>query len=440
MRLPESGGRELEARLTQGGSVTVLVLGADGAPKKGARVAQSLVGEGGPLVFGGDAGTRTSDTRGQVEFTHLPAGLHNFKLQEGGGAGSLVSGGAQIVLAGFDGGGEQEGVDVEVGEGSTAEITLRARAEGEVHGRVTEAGEPLIGATLSFEEKSEGGGEDMGLMLPGFGGGASARTDSQGEYSQKGLAVGEYTLRLAHPTRAMPTTFELSVREGANTSNHDLPVAILEGRVVDAGGEPVVGLEVRPKRHVEPGPGGARRTTVARMVMMSDNGGGAMTLSTGGEPAPAVKTDADGRYSLRGVAHDTELVVETSSSRYQKAQSKPVVVSENQRRRDVDIEVFEAGHVTVRVRNADGSPASFCLAELDYAGNEKERPEPQREFVGETGEATVDSLCPGRWRVSARTMGMMGPGGDAGEPKKAAPVEVDVEAGGTSVVTLNLEP
>lgn len=437
--LPESAGLELEARLTAGGTVIVTVLGADGEPKKGVRVRQSRVGEGMGIVLGGGPGSRKSSSKGIVKFAHLAAGLHHFEIQGDAGGGMILGDGAQVMIAGFGAGGESaedEGVDVEVSEGSTSEITLHASPEGVVTGRVTEAGEPLIGASVTFDEKSKGGaGAEMRML--GFGGGPSARTDSQGRFSLEGLEVGEYTMKISHPTRVMPASFEFTVREGENRVEEDLSVAILEGRVTDSEGKAVAGVEVRPKRYAEAASGGMQRT-VMRSFVVGDGGGGAMSFSSGGPEAPTTRTDADGRFVLRGVEHDVELYVEASSARYQEARSEPVTCGENQTRRDVDIEVFEAGHVTVSVLDADGTPASMCLAELEYLGPADPMPDPERGFIGETGETTIDSLRPGRWRVGARSMGMMGPGAGGGDPRTATPVEVEVEAGETAVVTLQL--
>ena len=45
--------------------------------------------------------------------------------------------------------------------------------------------------------------------------------------------------------------------------------------------------------------------------------GGAISMTSGGEPKPVTRTDEDGRYLLRGVASDVELVVKTQSDDHQ---------------------------------------------------------------------------------------------------------------------------
>jgi len=434
--LPETGGQEFEVRLSPGGAVTVLVLDAGGEPKKGVRVRQKLVGaEEGPLVIGMGSGSRSSDSEGIVEFDHLLPGTHNFSIQGGGPGGMVLDGGTQIVMAGFGAGGGDEGVDVAVTEGSHTEITLRTRAEGRVVGEVTERGEPLVGATLTFEEVAGGGASEVARMMPSFGGGGpSGRTDSEGAFSVEGLKVGDYEVRIDHPSRVMTSTFELSVREGENRESWDLPLAILEGRVVDSEGEPAVGVRVKPKRYEEPG---APRGLVVASLVVADGGGGAMSFTSGGAAAQRVETDEDGRYLLRGVEPDVDLVVEVTSERFQKAESAPVTCGPDQTRRDVDVEVFEAGSVEAVVRNADGTPAGFCLVELDYLDEAEPMPDPERGFVGDTGQTRLDSLRPGRWRASARSVGMLpetGPGGE--EPPRTETVEFEVVAGEVTGITL----
>jgi hypothetical protein len=432
--LPEQGGLELEARLSKGGTVIVTVLGADGEPKQGVRVQHSGAEEDVTRVIGGGMGSRKSNSKGIVKFAHLAEGLHHFEIQEGTDR-MIVNSGSTLVMAGFPVGEKSaHGRSVEVREGSSTEITLHARPEGIVSGRVTEAGEPLVGASISFDEDS-GSDESTHLRMLGFGGGPSARTDSQGRYSVDALKVGDYLMKISHPRRVMPASLEISVREGENQVDQDLPVAILEGRVTDPEGKPVAGITVKANRYSESESGEVQRTVVSSIIV-GDGSGGAMSITTGDPESSDTLTDVDGRYVLRGVQHDVELYVEASSSQYQRARSEPVTCGENQTRRDVDIEVYEAGHVRVAALDADGAPMGMCLVELEFVGDADPMPAPARGFIADTGETTVDSLRPGRWRVSARTIGMMGPtGGD--EERIAAPVEVDIVATETAEVTLD---
>jgi len=431
IELPTNGGLELEARLLEGGQVVVQVLDADGEPKSGARVEQRLLDEGGNTrVIGGPGGRRTN-SKGIVEFDHLPAGTHRFELAEAG-PGMVLEGGDQVILAGF---GRDEpatgGVDVLVSEGSVSEITLHAAPEGTLRGRVTESGEPLSGATLSFEKDTgapAGGPAGMAMGMPGFDSGPSARTDGRGEYEIEGLQVGDYDVTITHPSRAMPAEARIQVREGTGSEDFDLSIAILEGRVLDSQGEPAAGVRVTPKRYEEPG---VRRTSVMRMVV-ADGGGGAMSFTMGEQEGEPARTDAEGRYQLRGVTPDVEIYVETAHDSFQEARSEPVTVGADQTRRGLDIEVFEAGSVELVVVDGAGDPMSFCLLDLEYRGASEEPVDPETTFVGEGGRAKVASLRPGRWSASGRTISMgMSPGGGSEDTREAPPVEFEVRPGET---------
>lgn len=428
--LPQQGSQEFEVRLTEGGTVIVHVVDSKGEPEKGVSIEQTLVSGGAPGALPGSPGKTKSNSKGIAKFSHLQAGTHRFKIKEGSG-GMMMAGGSQIVMAGFpsDDDGDK-GQEVLVGEGTESEITLQTLPEGALSGRVTEAGEPLAGANLRIEKKKAESSDDplAGMRFPGFGGGGdSARTDGQGKFTHEGLKVGEYTVTITHPTRVMPETVDIVIREGENQAEFDLSLAIIEGRVLDSGGEPAAGVTVTPKRFEEEGQ--PRRATAMRMVM-SDGSGGAMTMSVGEEEGEAAKTDDKGRYVLRGVTSDIELIVETSSSRFQKGKSEPVIVGANQTRRDVDIEVFDAGSLKIFAVDASGDPVAHCLLTLEYAGEADPMPENARSFTGENGQGDVSSLRPGLWRISGQKMSMMGgPGGSAPEPIVAEATIAEVVPG-----------
>jgi len=437
LQIPESGDFEIEARLKRGGTVVVTVLDPGGEPKAGARVRQRPVGgDGGPLVLGG-AGSRKTKSNGTVTFKNLPEGAHRFSLEDESPGGMILEGGGQMMLGGVSPNSMERGEEVLVTEGGEAELTLHAAPRGSVVGRVTERGQPLVGATLTFEAVSSGEDEEMRRLMPMFGGGTAATSDGQGAFLQEELKVGEYTVRISHSSRAMDAEFELTVGAGEQRENFDLAVAMIEGRVLDSDGKPAVGIEVRPERVQQSE--GPQRAVAMSFVVQGDSGGGAMTFSSGGGAKPTTVTDEDGRYLLRGVASDVELVVRTRDDDFQPGESDPITVGANQTRRDVDIAVYAAGSLTVLVQNRDGSAASYCMAELDFVGEAEEAPGPEREFVGESGQTTVRSLRPGKWQVGAYTVNMMGPDGGEAPTRRAEPVVIEVRPGETIEVLLELD-
>ncbi len=424
--LPQEGGLELEARMVKGGTVIVTVLGAEGAPKSGVRVRHS------PAATMGSS--RKSNSQGIVKFAHLAGGLYYFEIVEAAGP-LIMSSDTASMTTGIAADGDhpaRRGVEVEVREGASSEITLVARPEGSVSGRVTEAGEPLVGATISFEE-GFGREDSLHRRMFGFAGGPSDRTDSQGRYRLDALKVGDYLMKVSHPKRAMQSSFEVSVHEGDNQIDQDLPVAILEGRVTDSEGRGVAGITVKVGRYREPGSGELPYARVGSLFIGTGSGGG-MAISSEGVESFDSRTDANGHYVLRGVQDKVKLYVETSSSQYQAARSEPVTCGENQTRRDVDIEVYEAGEVRIAVLDAVGAPISMGWVELEFVGEADPMPDPVQGFIGDSGETSIGSLRPGRWRASGRTMAMY----EGDVDRQATPVVVEVVAGETAELTLHL--
>jgi len=151
-----------------------------------------------------------------------------------------------------------------------------------------------------------------------------------------------------------------------------------------------------------------------------------MSFSAGGAPTTAAITDAEGRYSIRGVAAEVEVYAETRSNHYQTARSEPVTVAAGETRRGVDVEVHEAGSIALTVQNADGTPAPYAMARLAHLDDEAGGgADPRNEFVGESGRVEIRSLRPGRWRITVTSSDLTG----QGQEVEAPPVEVVVVPG-----------
>jgi hypothetical protein len=417
--LPRGEGLEHLARLTLGGEVLVTVLGPDGNPLAGQSVGHRApnVGDFGAMrVLGGPSGSEhVSDSEGKVRFSFLEAGLHGFRLDEGaGGDGVFSFGDHEAVFAlGGEEGGDDTWTDVEVGEGATAEITLKAAPRGGLEGRVREAGKVLAGATVTLEK--EGGSDGPGFRIPGMGGGGpSAKSDGEGRYRIADVKEGSYALKVEHPTRRMPLSFPLEIRPGSNTFDVELPLSILEGRVTDEQGKGIAGVRVWPERLV-PEEGGPR---VARgaMIMIADDGGGGV-VDMAGQFGQRALTDADGRYTLRGIESDVELVVKAEGDAVQPGSSQPVRVAPDEVRGGVDLRLEAAGSIKVETNLADGSPARFQIVQASYVENAEAGVEPKFAFV-QTGATTLKGLKPGRWKVTVRAANSGPPGQGGGQDQE----------------------
>ena len=80
-----------------------------------------------------------------------------------------------------------------------------------------EGGVALAGAQLSLSERREEGQRAAMRRMMGLSSGPKARSDSSGRYAFQDLVVGEYTLEVSHPTRAMPSSFAVVVASVQHT-------------------------------------------------------------------------------------------------------------------------------------------------------------------------------------------------------------------------------
>jgi len=425
--LPRGESLEHRAELTLGGEVLVRVLDAAGEPLPGARVEHRAptTGDFGHMrMLGGGGGAEEhTDSRGLARFAFLEAGLHGFRLAEEGGEGGFFSaGGDSVVIAGMGGGDDESWTEVQVGEGATAEVTLNAAPRGGLEGRVREAGKALAGATLTLEKESSGEGSPMGFVMPGMNDGPNAKSDGEGRYRIEDVKEGRYTLRVEHPTRRMPQSFPVEIRAGENSFDVELALSILEGRVVDSNGQGVAGVRVWPERQAPEGGAGGPR---GRMIMMLDDGGGGGILDSGQFGQRAL-TDADGRYSLRGVASDVELVVKAEGDAVQPGSSEPVRVAPDEVRTGVDLRLDPAGSILVEAKLTDGSPGRFQIVQATYLDESPTPVEPKFTFL-QSGSTTLKGLKPGRWKVNLRAAQGI-PGGPGGGQDQEVVVEPAKEA------------
>ncbi len=418
---------EQEVELTPGGFVHVTVLDPDGAPVGGARVAHRppQKGQTGVMVLGGGFGAsgEVTSSDGIARFRNLEAGSHSFKLEEGE-AGSVFFAGGTMELRGEDVGAEQEGwSEVAVVEGETSTLTLTTSPRGSLEGQVREGGVILTGANLQLKEDKP---QEMAFHLPGMSSSPESRSDGEGRYRFDQVKEGRYVLTVSHSTRAMPVDFEVSVEEGENVFDLNLAVAVIEGQVLDSEGQPIPGVRVQAERAQAEGGGPRTRT-----IMMISTGSDTVVQMGGGPATETTYTDGEGRYTLRGVQPDVELVVKGEGEDVQPGQSDRVRVAPDEVKRNVDFVLEAGGSILVEAIKADGAPASFQMVRANYEG-EDDSVEPKFGFV-QTGSTTLTGLRPGPWRVNVSAAG---PGGDEanGPPDQVIDVIAGEEAPATFTV------
>ncbi len=436
-----SGASEQVVDLLQGGSVLVRLVDAAGQPVPGKRIDHRAPGARGPVMAGlmGHGGGHVTDASGEVTFAHLVEGAHSFRMGDGdGGAMFFGDGEAEmnVVVRGPGGPGEEDTWStVAVAEEGEHELVLVAPEELELYGRVRESGEPLAGARVELRRRDETQHQRIQAMMGG--GGRRTDTDGDGHYSLEGIEPGEYELVVTHPDRRMPAEYEVDVYTDERF-DVELSVAILEGRVTDQDGAPVVGARVWAERSA--GEGEGRPRTVMRAVFVTaDSSGGGDGVQVSTDPfgrTNDTRTDADGRYSLRGVQVGAPLVVRVEHESAQPARSDAVVVENDQVRGGVDLTLEPAGEVVVRFQQPDGSPARNLLVVARY-DDEEAGLDPKTEFAGEEGWVRLRGLKPGTWRLEPRRLGF-GPGGGGGEPEELPSRTIEVLQGENEDVVVPL--
>jgi hypothetical protein len=264
------------------------------------------------------------------------------------------------------------------------------------------------------------------LMAALGGGGPEARTDGRGAYRLERVESGEYQLEVTHPSRRMPATVELRVADRDLERDVDLGVSVLTGRVTDELGEPLAGVRVSPERAREPG----RPQAVMISVMAfsdQDGGGEVVTVGDGSQAAAQTLTDEDGRYELRGVEPDVDLVVRAEARDVQPGQSELVRVARDATRDGVDVVLSPAGRIDVLATRPDGKPAGNVMIMATYEGEgDVER---KSGFLQQGGQHMLDGLTPGPWRVTLRSLAELGGTGEAAD--EIPPQLVDVLVGET---------
>lgn len=423
--LSASGDHQETVKLARGGEVLVSVVDAKGRPVAGVEIEHSSATgeEDNPWVrrMGGGGSTRT-DAKGELVFAHLEAGQHRFRVAGGGPGGIFSAAGGSVSMtfavdgASTDAPKEEPWTDVDVVEGGSAPVKLVAPARGSVVGRVREGGKALAGASVDLQEKHEGGPGFLGM--PFFGGGNGPRTNGSGEYKCEGVKPGKYTVHVTHPSRAMAWDGELEVTEGEQRFDVELPIAIVEGRITGPDGKPIAGARVSAEKAKE---GGEQQ--VQMVIGLSMAGDGDVMSFGGSGGAEPVRTDADGRYTLRGLLTDTELVVHVTGKDFSPANSEKFHCAPDQTVRGIDVQVKQAALLDVRVTRA-GQPASGVLVEVFHkskAGDENQ----QSEMTGADGVAHFTGLEAGTWEYTVLDFNSPSPAGsEPPAPSERKPVEL----------------
>jgi len=371
--------REVEVRMQSGGTLRAVVVDRDGRPVVGAVVERKLDDENGSYGFGGEDGRRTSDRAGVATYECLPQGDYAFRVLE-----------EEARVARF-GRPEQEPswTPVFVREGGAHELTLISAPRGSLAGTLTEARLPLAGANLHLvsPETAQGGafyfgraGEDPYAVV----------SSHDGAFRFADVRCGSYDLVVAHPERATPAKVSVEVLPEGTSQDVELPLALLEGTVTDADGQPLAGIEVGVEAQEQ-----RLLHDFGGETAWSEDPGGSLRPERHRSAPRRTLSDDRGRYELRGVSTGVALDLRARDDYVVPGTIEDVEVAPDEIRSGLDFALERAGCIDVRVASP-GEGSLLVDAVRVASGGEETR---VRSSVWR-GRRTLSSLPPGTWKVT----------------------------------------
>jgi protocatechuate 3,4-dioxygenase beta subunit len=309
----------IELRASPGGRVRGVVLGADGAPAKGASVSVRP----GLNAFFGQITERqyrwleaVTDDNGVFDLPGVPAGTGY----------TVAASGEHIALE------EVTGVDVRAG--AVTEVTVRGHQGALVAGRVLDPqGQPVAGANVAMVYL-----DISRVLFSADGRAAPIATDAEGRFRIEHVAAGRVAVIAAATDLAPSGIEELAVVDGGVYDDLALQLGVgatLAGRVVDDQQQPVAGalVELRPfERGDDP-----QFLKVMLKVRRVE-----------------VKTDAEGRFVAKGLTGDS-LIVQAQKPGYTTAVRWGVKLAE----KDLVVAVQRGATVRGKVTIGDQPLARF---------------------------------------------------------------------------------
>lgn len=385
--LPADADASVDVLLDRGGTIRVLVVDASGKPVPSVGIAHRAPGaaaeeEGDWISLSAELET---DAAGVARFAPLAPGVHSFCLHDTT---------AQVWLDANDNTQQLPAwVERSVSEGSDAEITFVAPPRGTIFGRIRENNVALEGAQLKLSVVREGeGGELDGWSGPNDP--LATITDHEGRYRYENLRCGEYWLNVHHTSRRMSARLRVSVREDPRTYDFDLDVATIEGTITDVEGRPLSGIEVS----VYDTSGESRDDAPYQLVVSEDERGNQHTDYRSGTRS-SERTDARGRYALRGLATGVPLIVHVESDIVEAASSPEITLSPDEVKTGVDFHLRRAGVIEVTL--AQEPPQRDMWFEVRALRLTEGREDfAQQSWLGSWNkQATLRGLAPGKYRV-----------------------------------------
>jgi len=408
----------VEMGLVRGGRITVKVVDGEGRPVPGMYVQHKVDGKSknNRNFWSQDSGqeNKTGD-EGTVAFVNLPEGQHSFTVLE-----KLNAWGSGGESAGF----EAEG-DVFLKEGAEQELELRVATRGGLHATILESGQPLKGALVKVTPVE--GGPQQTMWFSGGGGDdpRSKISDHTGRVEFAGLKTGRYDLRVSHGDRRMVVSREVLILAEPDELVIDVGLAVIEGRCIDHEGRPIEGVSITVyekdsrNRHHD--------MNDYRVRITEDEDGDADWNVDQVKPW-SIRSDEDGRFTLRGVAPEVLLQVQ-ASDRYVVGGNKEVgPLGSDEYVTPFDFVMHRAGALRVSVSGVDSRERGRMRVRLVRMEGDQEKEKKSSRLRSWRSYTTISSLRPGTWKLRLTQ-------DKAKEPLLEREVVIEVEK--TTRLTLN---
>jgi len=409
--LPGQGEATLLLRLAHGGRVLVRVGDGLGHAVRGVGIAHRPPQDQGQSdeEWQVDQAEQKSDAAGEARFEALVPGLHAFRLHDQVGqvwqqvgSGAAAQGWAQVTVA----------------EGSDQVLELVAPPRGSVEGLVREGGRPLEGANLRLVAVREGEDQgEAGWMGPSDP--LATVTDHLGHFRYDALRVGSYTLVIHHATRRMPARFPIDVGPTLRSVDFNLDVTAVEGRVCDLAGRPLAGLDVQAFPLEEQG-----EVQDPYQIVLREDDRGSVRVNYEQTARRSVRTDAQGRYELRGLLPNVPLRLHVEGQSVETFDSPPFTLAPDEVRQGFDFALRMAGTIQVELVGGESNQGSWyeVRALLVREGKEEQR---SSTWIGPWNRRDeMRSLAPGHYKLVCTRQG------GAGGPEPAVQ-EVELKEGET---------
>jgi len=229
------------------------------------------------------------------------------------------------------------------------------------------------------------------------------------------LSHGCLVFRLA-PAELLPTVRRLKEEFGYDLF---LDVTAVEGRVCDLAGRPLAGLDVQAFPLEEQG-----EVQDPYQIVLREDDRGSVRVNYEQTARRSVRTDAQGRYELRGLLPNVPLRLHVEGQSVETFDSPPFTLAPDEVRQGFDFALRMAGTIQVELVGGESNQGSWyeVRALLVREGKEEQR---SSTWIGPWNRRDeMRSLAPGHYKLVCTRQG------GAGGPEPAVQ-EVELKEGET---------